>query len=115
MLTIATDKEVYRQGELITFTIRNNGFRPLEFPNLGLGLRIINADTGEYVRLDRIYPQTIHYMYPFIEETTSWDQTQRSATSLEHEPVDPGNYVASVRTAGGFEPKTVAEVKFRIS
>ena len=118
VLTISTDKAVYRQAEITTFTVRNNGFNSLQFPTPGLGFRIMNLDTGEDVRLGWLQPQVIHYMYPLAWETIRWDQTQSSTIEEKpfgREPVKPGNYVASVRTAGGFEPKAVAEVHFRIS
>jgi hypothetical protein len=117
VLTISTDKAVYRQGENITFTVRNNSFNSLQFPNPGLGFRIMNLDTGEDVSLGWLSPQVIHSIQPLSSQTIRWDQTQSS--TIEEKPfgrelVKPGNYVASVRTAGGFEPKAMAEVKFKI-
>lgn len=114
ILTITTDKTTYRQGERIIFTIRNNGFSQLEFPDPGLGLRIMNLDTGEFVSTGRFYPQIIHSIPPLQSEITTWDQKEPLSDKLEYRLVKPGNYVASVRTAGGFEPTANAEVRFSI-
>ncbi|MGH9879346.1 MAG: hypothetical protein ACREBU_04830 [Nitrososphaera sp.] len=114
ILTITADKSTYQQGETIRFTIRNNGFATLSFPDPSLGLRIMNLDSGEFVLTGGITPAVIHRIGPLQSETRSWDQTE-FAGGLERRAVEPGNYVATVRTAGGFEPNVTAKVIFRIS
>jgi hypothetical protein len=118
ILTITTDKSTYQQGETITFPIRNNGFTPLQFPDPGLGLRIMNLDTGKFVSTGRIAPAVINNIGPFQWETTRWAQTEPIGIEkgqIEYRVVEPGNYVATVMTAGGFEPSVKAEVTIRIS
>lgn len=118
VLTISTDKLVYQQGETVIFTVRNNGLRAIEFPTPGLGFRIINSDTGQDVRLGWLSPQFIYNLQPLDSDTIRWEQTEeapREGKRFDRQQVQPGNYVASVHTAGGFEPRLVTEVKFRIS
>jgi hypothetical protein len=116
VLSISTDKPVFQQGERITFMVRNNGLESLEFPDPGLGFRIKNLDTGEYVRLGWGYPQVIHRIFPLTGETIEWDQTETSRESVfERVQVKPGNYVATVGTARGFAPEGAAAIQFRIS
>ena len=117
ILTIGTDKSAYQEGEKVTFVIRNNGFGVLEFGNPGLGLAIMNVDTGKFVNTGRFVPQVMHIIQPLQSETTEWDGTELTRNEMgqiEYRSVEPGNYVASVRTAGGFEPKAMAEVSFVI-
>lgn len=117
ILTITTDKSAYQEGEKVIFSIRNNGFGVLEFGNPGLGLAIMNVDTGEFVNTGRFVPQVMHNIQPLAWETTEWggtELTREETGQIEYRSVEPGKYVASVRTAGGFEPKAMAEVSFVI-
>jgi len=114
ILTITTDKSTYQQGETVRFTIRNNRFTTLSFPDPGLGLTIMNVDSGEFVHTGWIFPAVIHPIGPLQSQTISWDQTEAIGLA-ERRAVDGGDYVAAVRTAGGFEPGSMAEVTFRLS
>jgi len=118
ILTIATDKSTYQHGESVRFTIRNNAFTTLSFPDPGLGLMIMKLDSGEIIHTGRLSPAVIHYIHPLQSETSTWDQTEFVANEngrFEYRFVAPGDYVASVKTAGGFEPSARAEVTFRLS
>jgi len=117
ILTISTDKSAYQEGEKVTFVIRNNGFTTLAFPDPGLGLAIMDVDTGKFVYTGRLAPLVIHYIQPLQSETTEWEGTELARNEMgqiEYHAVEPGKYVATVRTAGGFEPKAKAEVNFVI-
>ena len=113
VLTITADKSTYEQGETVRFTIRNNGFTTLLFPDSGLGLTIMNLDTGEFVHTGWLFPAVIHPIGPLQSQTITWDQTE--FIGLTERVVETGEYVATVRTAGGYEPHTKAEVIIRIS
>jgi len=114
ILSITTDKSTYERGETVRFTIRNNGFTTLSFPDPGLGLTIMNVDSGEFVRTGWAFPAVIHSIGPLQSQSISWDQTE-SIGLAERPAVEPGSYVATVRTAGGFEPNARAEVIIRIA
>ena len=116
-LTISTDNSVYHEGETITFVIRNNGFATLAFPDPGLGLAIMNVDTGKFVYTGRLAPAMVYNIQPLHSETTEWggtELTRNAMGQIEYRAVEPGKYTASVSTAGGFEPKAKAEVSFLI-
>jgi hypothetical protein len=111
-LSITTDKAVYSRGETITFTVRNNGLSTLQFGTSGLGFRIMNLDTNDYVQQCIAVVSAAYSMEPLTSKTIRWDQTDSNCREYPPvlEQVEPGNYTASVRTS-----KTMAEVKFRIS
>ena len=94
----------YKIGETVVFTARNLGNERLAFPDSALGIRIQNIDTRTVYSL--IASQAITYLEAGETKQIFWSEGG--------EGVDPGNYIASIDTAGGY-PMVIAEVKFKIT
>ena len=102
-LQLTTDKAEYSIGETVTFTARNLGSETLVFPDSALGISIRNLDTGE------------QYGVIAAQVLTSIDGGESLHVTWQESEASAGNYVASIRTAGGTFPAADAETNFRIN
>jgi hypothetical protein len=93
ILTIITDKNSYKPGEIVNITVKNSGKEPLTFPNSILGLTIENAITHE--RYPLFAAQVITTLDSGETKTLKWDQSDSFG-----EQVRPGNYTVSVSSGG---------------
>jgi hypothetical protein len=66
-LQITTDQETYGPGDTIRITVTNTGSETLVFPDAGLGLEIVNLDTG--VVLDLVFAQVVTELLPGESKT----------------------------------------------
>jgi hypothetical protein len=101
---LSTDKPEYKTGGTVVFTARNLGNERLAFPDSALGIRIQNIDTGTAYSL--IASQAITYLEVGEAKQITWSEGGEGA--------EPGNYFASIDTAGGY-PSVRAEAKFKIT
>lgn len=91
ILNIATDKQTYNPGEIVSISIKNLGSGQLTFPNSALGLKIKNLATNE------LYPilssQVITILGPGDSKSLQWDQI-----GIDGNQAPSGNYSASVNS-----------------
>ena len=91
ILNIATDKQTYNPGEIVSISIKNLGSEQLTFPNSALGLKIKNLATNE------LYPilssQVITILGPGDSKSLQWDQI-----GIDGNQAPSGNYSASVNS-----------------
>jgi type II secretory pathway pseudopilin PulG len=107
LLELTTGKPTYKQGEPVTFIIKNNADKALAFPNSAFGLEITNTDTGEALPI--FSAQVI----------TSIEPGQSKSITLTLEGADgqlagPGNYLAKVHITPRDDAST-AQVDFIIA
>ena len=66
-LETTTDQETYGPGDVVTITVTNTGDETLVFPDAGLGLKIVNLDTGAV--LDLAFAQVVTELAPGESKT----------------------------------------------
>jgi hypothetical protein len=103
LLQLTADKSEYNRGEAVTFTVKNNSFETLVFPDSALGIRIRNLDSGD------------SYGFIAAQVLTPIGAGQSRQIVWQDEDAKVGNYVTSIKTAGGESPIAAAEAKFRIN
>ena len=91
IINIATDKQTYNPGEIVSISIKNLGSEELTFPNSALGLKIKNLASNE------LYPilssQVITILGPGDSKSLQWDQI-----GIDGNQAPSGNYSASVNS-----------------
>ena len=102
VLTIETDKKLYKPGEAVNFIVKNLGSEPITFPNSVLGLNIQNAQTHEKYSI--FSAQVITTLDSSGQKPLSWDQKNSSGQNVKE-----GNYIASISSG-----QLVANVTFSI-
>lgn len=90
-LEIGPNKNIFRPGETVIITARNNGAEPLTFPDASLGLLIENIKTKESFGL--ISAQVLTSLEPGQSTSLEWDQHR-----LDGSRADAGEYKVSVTT-----------------
>jgi hypothetical protein len=110
ILQITSNKQTYKQGEMIVITVKNNGKNTLVFPDSVLGLIIRDTKTQEKAGLLGL--QVISQLQPKESKTFQWDQKD-----IGGKQVQPGTYAAktSVSTNSSKVPSVAASTKFAIN
>ena len=90
-LEIWPNKNIFRPGETVIITARNNGAEPLTFPDASLGLLIENIKTKESFGL--ISAQVLTSLEPGQSTSLEWDQH-----GLDGNQAKAGEYKVSVTT-----------------
>jgi hypothetical protein len=90
-LEIRPNKNIFRPGETVIITARNNGAEPLTFPDASLGLLIENIKTKESFGL--ISAQVLTSLEPGQSTSLEWDQH-----GLDGSQAKAGEYKVSVTT-----------------
>ena len=90
-LEIQPNKNIFRPGETLIITARNNGAEPLTFPDASLGLLIENIKTKESFGL--ISAQVLTSLEPGQTTSLEWDQHRLDGSQAEE-----GEYKVSVTT-----------------
>lgn len=89
VLTIETDKKLYKPGEVVNFIVKNLGSEPVTFPNSVLGLNIQNAQTHEKYPI--FSAQVITTLDSGGQKSLRWDQKDSSGQNVKG-----GNFIAFV-------------------
>jgi hypothetical protein len=90
-LEIRPNRNIFRPGETVIITARNNGAEPLTFPDASLGLLIENLKTKESFGL--ISAQVLTSLEPGQSTSLEWDQH-----GLDGSQAEAGEYKVSVTT-----------------
>jgi hypothetical protein len=90
-LEIWPNKNIFRPGEMVVITARNNGVEPLIFPDATLGMLIENIKTKE--RFGLISAQVLTSLEPGQSTSLQWDQH-----GFDGSQADAGGYRVSVTT-----------------
>src|SRR5215204_282588 len=90
-LEIRPNRNIFRPGETVIITARNNGAEPLTFPDASLGLLIENIKTKESFGL--ISAQVLTSLEPGQSTSLEWDQH-----GLDGSQAEAGEYKVSVTT-----------------
>ena len=91
LLEIRPNKNIFRPGETVNITARNNGAEPLTFPDASLALLIENIKTKESFGL--ISAQVLTSLEPGQSSSLEWDQN-----GLDGSQAKAGEYKVSVTT-----------------
>jgi hypothetical protein len=89
ILTIKTDKKLYKPGEVVNFIVKNLGSEPITFSNSVLGLNIQNEQTHEKYPI--FSAQVITTLDSGGQKSLNWDQKNPSGQNVKE-----GNYNASI-------------------
>jgi hypothetical protein len=90
-LEIWPNKNIFRPGEMVIITARNNGAESLIFPDATLGLLIENIKTKESLGL--ISAQVLTSLKPGQSTSLQWDQH-----GFDGSQADAGEYRVSITT-----------------
>ena len=91
-LTIFTDKQIYKKGELVKITVGNNSTRNMKLFNTN-SMTIRNLQTGEKYSPSSI-PIRARLLFPGESVNFEWDQRYPVINSSKQ--VNSGNYTVSV-------------------
>lgn len=102
-LELNPDKQDYKEGEQVTFTVQNSGSENLVFPDFGLGLSITDTNTGQ--TFSPVSVQVITSLGSGDSKQLPWPDSKGAPS---------GNYTASIHTASGYSPIAIAQARFTI-